>query len=224
MIVSKKRKIILITPPKTGTYSITQYLKNGGIETDTSPNLVDYPIYHLTLSEICKVWNISYDDLNEYKILQCVRSPYNRIVSAWLHQMSILNNKITFIELLNKVKSYKYLLPHNINEFYILFYGNIEHKHKSFKMGNWGGLRFYFEQNWFNDVNADIKYFKLENFKNSTEELSDYLDIKILPFPHINKNTTSTPEKDYKSYYTDIEKNMVDEMYINDIKLFDYEF
>jgi len=224
MIISKKHKIILITPPKTGTHSITQYLKNGGIETDTLPNLVDYPIYHLTLSEICKVWTISYDDLNDYKILQCVRNPYNRIVSAWLHQMSILNDKITFIELLNKVKSYKYLLPYNINEFYISFYGNIEHKHKSFKMGNWGGLRFYFEQNWFNDVGANIRYFKLEDLKNSTEELSEYLNIKILPFPHINKNTVSIVETDYKSFYTDLEKNIVSKLFVNDIKLLDYEF
>jgi hypothetical protein len=224
MIISKKHKIILITPPKTGTHSITQYLKNSDIETEIPIVLVDYPLYHLTLSEICEVWNISYDDLNNYKILQCVRNPYNRIISAWLHQTYILNQKINFIDLLNKVKEHKHLLPNNIDDFYVLFYGNIEHKYKSFSLGNWGGLRFYFEQNWFNNIGADVRYFKLEDIKISTEELSDYLDIKILPFPHINKNTTSTTEKDYKSYYTDIEKNMVDEMYINDIKLFDYEF
>jgi len=213
-----------MTPPKTGTHSITNYIKNSGIESEPPVNLVNFPIYHLTLSEICKVYDIPYGDLNHFKILQCVRNPYNRIVSAWLHQMRILNNKITFIELLNKVKSYKHLLPHNINEFYISFYGNIEHKHKSFRVGNWGGLRFYFEQNWFNDVGANIRYFKLEDLKNSTKELSEYLNIKILPFPHINKSTAFIDETNYKSFYTDIEKNIVSELFVNDITLLDYEF
>jgi hypothetical protein len=224
MVISKKNKIILITPPKTGTHSINQYLKNGGIETDTPTNFVEYPIYHLTLSEICNVYNISNNDLSDYRILQCVRNPYNRMVSAWRHQMLILRQKTKFVELLNKVKNHKQLLPNNVDEFYKLFYGSIEHKHKSFQIGNWGGLRFWFEQNWFNDVNANVKYFKLENLKYSTEELSDYLHIKILKFPHINKNNNGIDESDYKLFYTDVETNLVNKMYINDIKLFDYEF
>ena len=31
-------------------------------------------------------------------------------------------------------------------------------------------------------------------------------------------------ESDYKLFYTDVEKSLVNEMYMNDIKLFDYEF
>jgi hypothetical protein len=91
-------------------------------------------------------------------------------------------------------------------------------------MGNWGGLRFYFEQNWFNDIHADVKYFKLENLINSTEELSDYLKIKTSKFPHINVNVNKIPESQYKLFYNDIEKNIVTEMYLNDIKIYNYEF
>jgi len=224
MIVSKKHKIILMTPPKTGTHSITNYIKNSGIESEPPVNLVNFPIYHLTLSEICKVYDIPYGDLNHYKILQCVRNPYNRIISAWQHQMVILNNKIDFIQLLSDVKKNKHLLPNNMDEFYVSFYGNIEHKHKSFKMGNWGGSRFYFEQNWFNDINANIKYFKLENLQNSTKELSEYLNIKISEFPHMNKNIKNISESKYKLFYNNVGKDMVSEMYNNDIKMFDYEF
>lgn len=224
MIISKKHKIILITPPKTGTHSITNYIQSAGIESDTPVNSVNYPIYHLRLSEICKVYNIPYDDLNNFKILQCVRNPYNRMVSAWLHQMDILDSKIEFVQLLNNVKKNKHLLPNNIDEFYVSFYGDIEHKYKSFKLGNWGGSRFYFEQNWFNDINANIKYFKLENLQNSTKELSEYLNIKISEFPHINKNIKDISESKYKLFYNNIEKDMVGEMYNNDIKMFDYEF
>lgn len=224
MIISKKHKIILITPPKTGTHSITNYIKNVGIESDRPVVSVNYPIYHLTLSEICKVYDIPNDSLGDYKILQCVRNPYNRMVSAWLHQMIILDTKTDFIQLLNKVKEHKHLLPTNIDAFYVSFYGDIEHKRKSFRMGNWGGLRFYFEQSWFNDVHADVKYFKLENLTNSTEELSDYLKIKTSKFPHINVNVNKIPESQYKLFYNDIEKNIVTEMYLNDIKMYNYEF
>jgi hypothetical protein len=224
MIVSKKHKIILITPPKTGTHSITNYIKNSGIESEAPVNSVNYPIYHLTLSEICKVYNISVESLIEYKIIQCVRNPYNRMISAWMHQTSILNNNIPFSDLLLKVSENKHLLPNNIDEFYVSFYGDIEHKNKSFKRGNWGGLRFYFEQNWFNDINANIKYFKLENLQNSTKELSEYLNIKISEFPHINKNIKNISESKYKLFYNNIQKDMISEMYNNDIKMFNYEF
>jgi hypothetical protein len=91
-------------------------------------------------------------------------------------------------------------------------------------MGNWGGSRFYFEQNWFNDINANIKYFKLENLQNSTKELSEYLNIKISEFPHINKNIKNISESKYKLFYNNVGKDMVSEMYNNDLKMFGYEF
>lgn len=223
MIVCKKNKIILITPPKTGTHSITKYLTNNGIYNSPQVNKVDYPVYHLTLSEICNVYNISINQLFDFKIIQCVRNPYDRMVSAWLHQNRILNKKINFYELLCMVKENKHLLPNDIDQFYSIFYEDVNHKVKSFSNGNWGGLRFYFEQNWFNDINANVNYFKLENLKDSTEELSKFLGITTERFPHINKNILRKTV-DYSLNYTNIEKNMVTEMYITDIKMFGYEF
>jgi len=224
MIISKKNKIILITPPKTGTHSITKYLSVAGIESDNPTIFPNYPIYHLTLSEICKVYNISVESLIEYKIIQCVRNPYDRMVSAWLHQISILNNKMLFSDLLIKIFETKHLLPTNTDEFYKSFYGSIEHKRTSFRKGNWGGMRFYFEQNWFNDTNSNIKYFKLEEISNSTKDLSDFLNIDTNEFPHINKNIDRKQELYYRYVYTDIDKALVNSMYINDIKMFNYEF
>ncbi len=224
MIVSKTDKIILITPPKTGTHSITEYLLKSGIQSDKPTIFPNYPIYHLSLSEICKVYDISAESLLNYKIIQCVRNPYNRMVSAWLHQNSILNTDTSFSDLLIKVKENKHLLPNDVDSFYISFYGSIEHRRQSFRKGNWGGLRFYFEQNWFNDVNVDVKYFKLENLSKSTKELSDFLNIKESEFPHMNKNVNNKNELDYKYVYTDSEKSLVDDMYSVDIKMFDYEF
>jgi len=223
MIVSKKDKIILITPPKTGTHSITNYIKNAGIVGSEPIKSVNYPIYHLTLSEIIYVFDIDKNELKDYKIIQCVRNPYNRMVSAWLHQMSILNKDIMFIDLLNKIKLNKHLLPNNIDDFYFSFYGNLQHKHRSFKTGHWGGLRFYYEQNWFNDIDANIKYFKLENLESSTQELSDFLNIPHRKFPHINKSKHLKSESKYEDFYGEIEKNIMLDLYYNDFKMFNYE-
>lgn len=224
MIVSKKNKIILITPPKTGTHSITKYLLEAGIESDNPTIFPNYPIYHLTLSEICKVYNISVESLIEYKIIQCVRNPYDRMVSAWMHQNSILNDNMSFSDLLVKVNENKNLLPNNTDEFYKSFYGSIEYKRKSFRKGNWGGMRFYFEQNWFNDANSNIKYFKLEEVSKSTKDLSEFLKIDTREFPYINKNIDRKQELNYRYVYTDIDKGLVNSMYMNDIKMFNYEF
>jgi hypothetical protein len=136
--------------------------------------------------------------------------------------MKIINMKLSFEEFLEKIKELKYLLPHNLDEFYINFYGDINHKYNSFKNNNWGGARFYYDQIWFNDLNVDnIKYFKLEDLSLDTTPLSTFLDIQTDVFPHINKNKISI---DYKTLYTESSISIVDVLYKNDLKYFNYEF
>ena len=222
MIISKKNKIILITPPKTGTYSITNYLYEH-IDDKSKPVIgVKWPIYHLTLSEICYVFDIKTSELKNYKIIQCIRNPYMRLASAYFHQMKLINMNLSFEEFLEKIKELKYLLPHNLDEFYIKFYGSIDYKYNSFKNNNWGGARFYYEQRWFNDLNVDnIMYFKLEDLALDTSPLSNFLNIETDSFPHINKNKISI---DYKTLYTENLISIVDILYKNDLKYFNYEF
>lgn len=222
MIVSKENKIILITPPKTGTYSITNYLDKH-VENKSNPIInVNWPIYHLTLSEICYVFDIKTKELKNYKIIQCIRNPYMRIASAYFHQMELINMKLNFEQFLEKIKELKYLLPYNLDEFYVKFYGDINYKYNSFKNNNWGGARFYYDQIWFNDLNVDnIKYFKLEDLSLDTTPLSTFLDIQTIEFPHINKNKISI---DYKTLYTESLISIVNVLYKNDLKYFNYEF
>ncbi len=222
MIVSKENKIILITPPKTGTYSITNYLDKH-IENKSNPIInVSWPIYHLTLSEICYVFDIKTKELKNYKIIQCIRNPYMRMASAYFHQMELINMKLNFEQFLEKIKELKYLLPYNLDEFYVKFYGDINYKYNSFKNNNWGGIRFYYDQIWFNDLNVDnIKYFKLEDLSLDTAPLSTFLDIQTDEFPHINKNKISI---DYKTLYTESSISIIDVLYKNDLKYFNYEF
>ena len=222
MIVSKTDKIILITPPKTGTHSITKYLKES-ISSESSPVIkVQYPVYHLTLSEICYVFNIKLEDLKNYKIIQCVRNPYARASSSYFHQIELKAMNLTFKQLLEKVKDLKYLLPYNLDEFYIKFYGDINYKYSCFINNHWGGARFYYEQSWFNDLKVDnVAYFKLEDLSINPEPLSSFLGIQNTKFPYINKNERSI---NYKEVYDTNSVAIVKELYYNDLKQFNYEF
>ena len=221
-IVSKKNKIILITPPKTGTYSITQYVDNYISDKSATINEVKYPIYHLTISEICHVFAIDESELKDYKIIQCIRNPYKRIASAYFHQMKLQNMYIEFEKFLEKVQETKHLLPHNLDEFYIKFYGDIKYKYNSFKNNHWGGVRFYYDQISFNDLNLDnITYFKLEELNTDSSVLSNFIGVNANKFPHINKNQTPT---DYNKLYNKKCISIVSELYKNDLKYFNYEF
>lgn len=212
----------MITPPKTGTHSITDYLNNSLSYKSLPVNIVEYPIYHLTISEICNVFAIDISELKDYKIIQCVRNPYTRVASAYFHQMKLQNSNVEFNVFLQKIQEAKYLLPYNLDEFYIKFYGDIAHKHNSFKNNNWGGARFYYEQIWFNDLNLDnITYFKLEDLSLDSSSLSDFVGTKSSKFPHINKNQTPT---DYSKLYNKKCVSIVNELYKNDLKYFNYEF
>ncbi len=223
-MISKKNKLILLLPPKTGSTSFKRCLIQSGIHFDLPTGNVKYPVYHSTLTEIIESYEVNKDELNEYKIIQIVRNPFDRFVSAWKHQNDIIHSNLQLSDMVEKVSKHKHLLPNNIDDFYTSFYGSISFKHNAFRNGNWGGMKFWCEQNWWNLLNDTTKYFKLENLKNNTEELSDYLGIKLPEMPHIKPNKESIRDSDYRIYYNENIKGVVSKLYENDLKLFDYEF
>jgi hypothetical protein len=64
----------------------------------------------------------------------------------------------------------------------------------------------------------------LEDLSKSTKDLSEFLNIDNREFPHINKNINRKQDLNYRHFYNDLDKSLVDGMYINDIKIFNYEF
>ncbi|WP_035805709.1 sulfotransferase family 2 domain-containing protein [Lunatimonas lonarensis] len=115
-----------------------------------------FPHYHLTLSELMYVHGLTEKSLSSYRIVQVVRNPLNRFVSAWKHQERILGKTMALQALLEKLAMYKCLLPDKWEEFYRNFYEDPQHREKSFARGNWGGLRFYMDQVDWNDVNRPV--------------------------------------------------------------------
>lgn len=216
-MVSKEQKIIVLSPTKTASISLESCLLDMGVILSDAVKLPPHPTLHLTLSELCKMHNILPYELIDYKIIQIVRNPYSRFVSAFKHQNRILKTPITFRKLICQLLDYKHLLPNNVNEFYDSFYEK-DWSNKSFEFGNWGGIRFWYEQNWYNDLNSNVKFFKLEDLENDITPLGKYLNLNIKKFPTENRFIT----RDWESYYTDDTKEVVGKLYSKDLNLFNY--
>lgn len=221
-MIIEKEKIILLLPPKTASNSLRKLLMDSGFRFRPPLRKVDYPVYHLTLSEICYIYNVPKDQLSNYKIIQIVRNPYDRFISAWFHQMDILKTKMSLDQLIEKLSYFKHLLPKETDSFYEKFYGSISHKEKSFARGNWGGLRFYFNQTYWNDMNATIHYFKLEELTQNINPLSELIDFQLNNLPKIKVN--SSTRKDFNFYYSDEQKKEIQKLFSDDFKNLDYEF
>jgi hypothetical protein len=221
-MIIEKEKIILLLPPKTASNSLRKLLMDSGFCFRPPLRKVDYPIYHLTLSEICHVYNIPANQLENYKIIQIVRNPYDRFISAWFHQNDILKKEINLDDLVENLNQHIHLLPNEIDTFYEKFYGSITHKEKSFARGNWGGLRFYFNQTYWNDMNAKVHYFKLEELTQDINPLSELINFQLANLPKIKVN--SSTRKDFNFYYSDEQKKQIQKLFRDDFKNLNYEF
>ena len=185
-VVSFKHKLIFLTPPKCSTYSLKVFLDKCGIQMDEPVRPLSIPFYHTTLSEIIYCYNIGLNELKNYKIIQIVRNPYDRFLSSYFHQTQLLNidkdkiidNKF-FNTFISQIESFKYLLPENTNEFFSNFYQNEEYKWYHFNINQHGGIRFYYNQSWWNNINKSIKinYFKLEDINKDINPLKNLLNI-----------------------------------------------
>lgn len=222
-MVSKKNKIILLLPAKTASNSVVKAFTDAGVQWSKPVKEVSYPVYHLLLSEISYIFDINKENLNEYTIIQITRDPYDRMISAWQHQMEITGIRLPLRQFLKKLQSLKSLLPSESDLFYSLFYDKAEHKVNSFKRGNWGGLRFYFEQTWHNDLHLNVHYIKLDDIANNLPDLSKLTGLRIDNFPHIKVNK-SVRLKDFNYYSSDEERDIVKTLYINDFEKLGYGF
>ena len=221
--ISKKNKLIFLLPPKTGSTSLKSCLVSSNILCDSIIETPNHPTIHLLLSETLKAYNIKIDELNQYKIIQVIRNPYDRFISAMYHQNIITKKNHTVSEYFEELNKYLHLLPNNQDLYYEKFYGTILHKENNFKNNQWGGLRFWFKQEWWNDISADVNYFKLESISENLEELSEFINIKLSNFPHIRREDFIRNNK-YEKYFNETTRVDFEKLYNSDVKKFNYEF
>ena len=126
-MVSNKHKLILLTPPKTASNSIIRSLEEIGVVFNTPLKNVKHPITHLTLDEIIDLYNIQ--NIDEYKVIQFVRNPFDRFISAYIHQIEIMGREdISLEQMIEKVETYKNISKTNMDNFYEKFYGGLTYK------------------------------------------------------------------------------------------------
>ena len=215
-VVSLKQKIIILTPSKCSTHSLKTFLESVGVEFDEPKREVNNIFYHSLLSEICYAYVLPPSRLSEFKIIQIVRNPYDRMISSYFSQKQIFPLLPTFDGFLENLQRSKYLLPYNVDEFYTQFYGDFSYKKHSLSNGNWGGLRFYFEQNWWNNVGAKVTSFKLEEVNNDSKDLCNFLGVNHQPYPKINSKSYN------KIVLTPENKELIYTEYFKDFKLYNY--
>lgn len=217
-MVSRNNDIIVLAPPKTASNSLFKCLEDSGVVFDLLPFNKAKVKQHQTLGELCNAFDVLDVNIVDFKIIQIVRNPLDRLVSSFLHHNRMVETPIEFDTLIEDLVELKSLLPNNIDEFYDHMY----EPHWVLKMEgkpHWGGIRLWYEQNWYNDKFANVKTFKLEDLQKDVQPLAEYLNLDIKEFPTENRHNT----KDYLSYYTDKQIEIVKELYKNDFKLFDYE-
>jgi len=241
--VSKKHKLIFLLPQKTGTTSLCDCLERSKIQFDSYIDKLNYRGYnhptmmckvergsfvdttkHLLLSEILKAHDIKMDEVNQYKIIQITRNPYDKFISAVYHQNIIIEKNYTVSKYLEELNKYLYLLPNNEILFYEKFYKTSLLKETNLLNHRWGArIRYWFKQEWWNDIGANVNYFKLESITENLQELSEFIGIKLSYFPHFRPLQSNRNNK-YEKYFDETIRVDFEKLYISDVEKFNYEF
>ena len=208
----KNLNLLILNPPKTGTHSIKNYLNDCGYYEEPIYQQ-DKPIIHLFLSEYYKYFNLNED----VKIIQIVRNPFNRLISSYYHQLKLTNEKQTFDNFLNNLIDYRDCLYKDIDLFYKKFYKHgLKYKEESYSNNHMGGIKFFYQQKDWNDLNKKIKYFNLYELNKSMKEFNNYINIKSN-----NKLPVNFKQNiNYIEHYSYLFMKTVNKLFNKDIELY----
>lgn len=207
-------------PPKTASNSIRVLLEQHGYIFSKDSKHLNYPQIHLKLSEIVDFYNVG--NLDEYKIIQITRNPYHRYISSFFFQKRIVpqNFSVKFKNY-NLIDFSEHLLSSKgTNDFINSFYGDSSFVDYNINNGiSWGGSRFYDKQVDWNDLDSNIKYFKLEDINNNISELKNFLGLPIKGLPLINSQNLTF---DYLTLITPRIKEIIIELFNEDFTSLNY--
>lgn len=222
-MVSKEQKIIFLLPPTTASNSLVLNLTNNGFE--PTPQNEKYPIkkIHLKLDEIMDRYDI--ESLEDYKVIQISRDPYDRIISGYYHQMRIFKNSdvignipisgYTFDQFLNHLNN-----TINSENFIDDFYGDPSFVNYAISSKQtWGGTRFYHTQTSWKNLECDFYHFKLEDLTNDITPLSNLINLSLTPLEPINTNPLPV---DYELHKTESNKLIIETLFADDFETFSY--
>jgi hypothetical protein len=219
-MISKESKIILLLPPKTASMSIADAFKRSGISFDRPNKIVEYPIFHPKLSEICEIYDIK--NVDEFNIIQFTRDPYHRFVSSYYHLNKITptNKNITFEGMnfnkfvlhIDKCKSSKNFVKE--------LFGNDSHYHENLRMKrSWSGVRMFDEQITYNDLGLTVNYFKIEDLSNNLKIIENMISSEL---PRVNFLNENPMKINYDSLLVTETKEIIYKHFMSDFKILNY--
>jgi hypothetical protein len=209
-------KICFIFSPRSGcSVSFKNYLDFVGLIDDSiyDDNVHDYRInYFLRFAEYKKFDEIL---LEKYEIIKTITNPYSRAVSIF---KGMINHNLNFEDFLLKLQDIHndkflsdYEIFHTFNQYsdgeekYITKYFKIDKK-QNYEIKLSDNRKYIFNPNNYNSEHHAIR-FDIEEFLGNTK----IKEIKKIP-------------KFYKYFYNNKIKMLVDNIYGNDIKKYNYSF
>jgi hypothetical protein len=108
----------------------------------------------------------------------------------------------------------------NSENFLKNFYGDTSFIEMSIRNGiSWGGSRLFDTQLSWKNLDCKITYFKLEDISVNIQPISDFLEI---PLPKLDVVNFHSNGKNYSELIDDEIKLIVEEIFAEDIKVFQY--
>ena len=244
-------KVLVLQPPKAGTIALSRYLRDtfgypvrGKVKVVQDGNVI--PEVHPFYSE----YNTAYD-LTGYKIIQVIRNPLHRLVSAYNHQMNMFklvgkDYHWTWEEFLDRVNNNVHYLYEDIQLFYENFYPSGAqwkvNMLKNTKIPNLGGIRFYYNQadwatmnheDYSHSIDVEVKYFKQEDLNKDDIEIKSYLNLnEYSEYLNIHQNkgkelsykVRQSNEAFYTQYLNDSSIYTINTHFKRDCEKFGYTF
>jgi len=177
--------------------TLIEILKEEGIEEDSA--MKNYLTAHPKFNEITNHIKKNGDDPDQYLKFTSIRNPWDRAVS-WYYHLRTIDNR-------NKRNAHK-TLPKEIE-----FQEFVEERKSSCSMPQFKLLK----KNIFDFI---IRY---ENLQEDFDTMCDMINIKTKTLCHIQYDT-KRPKRNYRDYYDERTKKIVEKRNEEYIKLFNYEF
>lgn len=225
-------KIIFLLPPKCGTSSFVSLINS--IPKFNSNNALDSNKgRHIRLSHTVRRHSIK--NLQDYKIYQICRHPLDRLISSFYYLKPPISKdtKNPFSIITHYDKKYEFnvflelILPFMISikhkppkSFWYLWNRAIK---KDFKRIN---NFFYQPQIYWNDLNTNVEYIKLEDIVQDSSLLFSILGentLKTFPFENKNKGNNNKPKTPTLEMFTKQNLELAYEAYEQDFKILGYK-
>lgn len=250
-MIFPSKKTIFLLPPKCGTSSFVKLIRDNTSLFD-DPLTTDRGRHNL-LKMNNTVLEKSGENLQDYKVYQICRNPLNRLVSSFLfidQQQEIRKNRPPRrrirnpkhlrkvrrpLEGLNFVDAMKLTLPlvsHYPTTEEFIKYRNTkfykkylkDHPHPFFKTAGFNYFQFYIPQCFWNNMDANVTYLKLEDLREDNSILSEIFGENLPAFPTINEGKPSSKKLPYIEYYNEEVKKLLTTAYWEDFTTLGYDF